>query len=766
MLLPKKIKQYWLVVGGCLLLAGGLSFAGYSFFMQKSPQSKENSAEVLGQITSALADSETSSPDRFKTITSSLGYSLSYDSTAFTARAQTTDASSTKEWVSGLDYDGDDLKETRDYSMVKFRPNQADGKSTSLLDNPELVVLTNIRKGYWDESVKKPENADKSKVDIFMDSITKSQLSNFSGTTVSPATDITINGTPFKKIVYTHRSSTYGLDYSTVDYYYFTVQNDRPYYVSINMTKEKDAQLINSYEAIIKTLTFSPPDQSKLSLNTEQAVLSESTGSPLENTSKTIDKIDPSTIYNVVAKNQIAVVRIGSINCFDIDLMFGKEKLSSIKPACTASIGSGSIVSKDGYIATNGHVVEATKYDAINGYLNLSKSTEELASRSEGMVEYLKRSGVMSSAEAEKFIKDIKNSSKPAVARALSLSQYIKDQDIVTSNRVRSYSVQLSNEPLAADITNNSISFKFTNTNKEAKFVAANYDNSSMADHSDISKMVTTDVALLKMEGNAFPVVDLGELVGVKPRDKLTAIGFPGFVDGGLLTKEKITLPSVTQGFVEEIVSQPLASKYQLVVTSVPIAQGNSGGPSFNSAGEQIGLNTYSILPCDNGSCFGSGIIRGINDFKKLVSDNNIMLKTDSSLSKTWSEGVAALQKSNFSKARNDFNQVAKDYSNHYLAVALGDIADSKLQSRNKTYTLVVAAVAIFSGLTLIVVHFIKSRRSKKAAGLVAMNNQVITAQVATTTAPPASVPNDVGNTVQDVPNTNPAGTNIDNKQP
>lgn len=60
--------------------------------------------------------------------------------------------------------------------------------------------------------------------------------------------------------------------------------------------------------------------------------------------------------------------------------------------------------------------------------------------------------------------------------------------------------------------------------------------------------------------------------------------------------------------------------KIMILTTTVPVAQGNSGGPSFNSDGEQIGLNTYSYFSCaDFSKCFGNGVVRDIADTKALI---------------------------------------------------------------------------------------------------------------------------------------------------
>lgn len=105
----------------------------------------------------------------------------------------------------------------------------------------------------------------------------------------------------------------------------------------------------------------------------------------------------------------------------------------------------------------------------------------------------------------------------------------------------------------------------------------------------------------------AFPVVTLGSVNSVKPGDRVVAVGYPAFVDGGLMTEKHKTVPAVTRGKVNYIGPASSYSSYILIQTSVPIAGGNSGGPAFNDDGEQIGLNTYGQIMCADQQCFGDG---------------------------------------------------------------------------------------------------------------------------------------------------------------
>jgi len=91
-----------------------------------------------------------------------------------------------------------------------------------------------------------------------------------------------------------------------------------------------------------------------------------------------------------------------------------------------------------------------------------------------------------------------------------------------------------------------------------------------------------TDVALLKVEASALPVVKIGDPDALKPGEWVAAIGAPfGFensVTAGIVSAKGRNLPDETY--------------VPFIQTDVAINPGNSGGPLFNLRGEVIGINS------------------------------------------------------------------------------------------------------------------------------------------------------------------------------
>ncbi len=96
-----------------------------------------------------------------------------------------------------------------------------------------------------------------------------------------------------------------------------------------------------------------------------------------------------------------------------------------------------------------------------------------------------------------------------------------------------------------------------------------------------------TDLALIKVDdGNSFPAVALGH-AEAKVGDWVIALGNPFGLEG-----------TVTAGIVSALGRDIGMGSYDnFVQIDAPVNRGNSGGPTFNQAGEVIGVNTAIFSP-------------------------------------------------------------------------------------------------------------------------------------------------------------------------
>lgn len=97
-----------------------------------------------------------------------------------------------------------------------------------------------------------------------------------------------------------------------------------------------------------------------------------------------------------------------------------------------------------------------------------------------------------------------------------------------------------------------------------------------------VGKDAETDVALLKIEGKAFPTINLGDSDAIRPGDWVMALGNP------LMYSHTVTV-GIISAKGRRLGSSALDDFLQ---TDAAINFGNSGGPLVNLRGEVVGINT------------------------------------------------------------------------------------------------------------------------------------------------------------------------------
>ncbi len=726
--LAKHLKRTIIIIAAAVVILAGVAI--YLLFNSIAPKVAAGTPE---QRAAQLVTNGTTSS---RTINSSLGFSVTYNTSTFTAEGQTTDASSTDKYVSGNSYSDKELDQRRPYSIVKFKfpANSKIGKLGS--SAPELDIITNIRRDYWTNRVNLPQNQNKSKLDILTDATNASEASQQMQPTST--TDLTINGIAYRKIVYSYSSKTFGIDSSIQAIYYLTVQNDRPYFISILPIDTTTTDVVPMFDAVIKSINYGNFDSSQLSFvdgrlvsdYVAKTVLASNTSELPTGTSNVPNKLDDKTIINVVAANQPAVVRIGTAACGDVNLLLPDGSVGlTLKHACAGGVGSGSFVSSDGYIATNGHVTRLTPEDLVSGFINMS-SSDNLLSNLHTLYGYLVKIGAATQDDSDSLLAAARTGDQQALSAISALGSLVPAQLIQSGQLDYSYAVQTSNDPIRYTLDSNGFALKTSATVIPAKFVAADVDLSLIANEGGISdsqmsaNSTNSDVSILKASGS-FPTVQLGSINNLNVGSELTAIGFPAFVDGGLSTTDTKTVPSVTQGTVEYIIPQSNTNNHQLIVTDVPIAPGNSGGPSFDKNGNEVGLNTYATSKCANKACFGDGIVRDIADYRALLASNNITLKTNGQISNDWHQGLKAFIGGDYSLAVKDMQVAKNKYPANYLADGFIDIANTQLQIENAARTrvllrvvLIATAVVVLIGIVISIVlvrHLLRHRAAPGA---------------------------------------------------
>ena len=117
----------------------------------------------------------------------------------------------------------------------------------------------------------------------------------------------------------------------------------------------------------------------------------------------------------------------------------------------------------------------------------------------------------------------------------------------------------------------------------------------------------TTDVAVIKIDGNNFPTVSLGNDVASRIGEWVLAIGNPlgleNTVTAGIISAKGRSLG--------DLMNPDNTNRYaisDLIQTDAAINPGNSGGPLVNSRGEVIGINSAIASPTGYNAGYGFAI--------------------------------------------------------------------------------------------------------------------------------------------------------------
>lgn len=118
----------------------------------------------------------------------------------------------------------------------------------------------------------------------------------------------------------------------------------------------------------------------------------------------------------------------------------------------------------------------------------------------------------------------------------------------------------------------------------------------------------STDLALIKIEGNDFPAIPIGNSETLKLGEWVLAVGNPfnltSTVTAGIVSAKSRSLTGGIESFIQ---------------TDAAINQGNSGGALVNSRGELVGIN--SMIYSQTGSYAGYGFAIPTTIMNKVVED-------------------------------------------------------------------------------------------------------------------------------------------------
>ena len=323
-------------------------------------------------------------------------------------------------------------------------------------------------------------------------------------------------------------------------------------------------------------------------------------------------------------------------------------------PFCFVSVGTGFFVNKDGYLATNGHVVKNLPLTTIYYTVNSGNLDPLLTDFLEVYLSQASKTTVTREAVIKR-IKDSHGNKESIYQLAGLIGELYKKNYLKLNNEKNQYFLQLGNN--TAQVVSDGVIIS-------EDVVSADYIDVNYSEPNDQTGFVSSDVALLKANGKIFPALPLGQADDVVVGSNLQVIGFPGAAMGAkamVVDTSSNSEPTITKGVVSAI-KEAKGDKRKLIQTDAAINHGNSGGPAITESGKVIGIATYGITPDQESGSYN--FLRDIQDLKDLMVKNNVTDDTGEVYG-LWKSGLENYWLSYFKYAKNDFEKLKNIYPIH-----------------------------------------------------------------------------------------------------
>lgn len=287
-----------------------------------------------------------------------------------------------------------------------------------------------------------------------------------------------------------------------------------------------------------------------------------------------------------------------------------------VTPPPRQSHGSGFLVNPDGYIITNGHVVQPY----------YEEDDQEVR---EAFVRQSIQQACLESGVSDERKQAAARQLSPRVAPTAAV-ELKKTLTVILPNRekfvgeVKAYSPALAERP--------------------GKQVPPGGDHPTESGK---------DVAVLKIDASNLPTIALGDSEQVQVGQPIHIFGFPGVVMyHDLLDKRSAVEVSVTSGLVSSLKADARGSP--VIQTDAAASWGSSGGPAVNERGEVVGMLTFiSLTPDESQAVQGFNFLVPVNTVKEFARAARVPLDKASPFNIVWHEAVDRYTRSDWAGAQS-----------------------------------------------------------------------------------------------------------------
>lgn len=230
------------------------------------------------------------------------------------------------------------------------------------------------------------------------------------------------------------------------------------------------------------------------------------------------------------------------------------------------------------------------------------------------------------------------------------------------------------------------------------------------------------DAAVVKIEGKNLPTIPLGDSSEVQNQDNIWVSGYPAAADSDLLSPDSSLVSTMNAGQISAT-DKKTDQGSPVIQINAAATHGNSGGPVINEKGQIIGLLTFRGDTVNGQEVQGFNFAVPVNTVKEFVNQAGVR-NTKSETNRLYKEGLELYWGGYYKHALEKFEAVQRIYPNHseikeYIGNSEEKMSKSKmLWSDYATFFYIGDGVAGLLVLILLVFTFAGGSKNKAAAAV------------------------------------------------
>lgn len=359
--------------------------------------------------------------------------------------------------------------------------------------------------------------------------------------------------------------------------------------------------------------------------------------------------------------------------CADIDKYMMKGTRTVSRELNTTMLGSGFIITDDGYVVTNAHVVN-------------------------------EEGNVTRQSFAQQAFREFMNNDAREMERSMGRKLAADEAKALTDANSWYFSQAMKVGKIRKDF-----SVVMGVSGNDGKIIPKEITAELVIQGSPIPGK---DVAILKLKDSLdYPTARIGEDKDLRVGSQVYVLGYPAVATfHPLISGTSIAEATLTRGLVSA--KKNMRGGWEVLQTDASITHGNSGGPAINEEGEVIGLATFGSIDQQRGT-----EIQGMNFIvpTTIVKEYLVRAGVDPGMSKASLEYEKALgyfDKAWYRKALKHFKKVKAQYAGFpFVDQMIGDCnkrIDKGLDETPRTLYYIIGAVVLMA-----IIFFLFFRKKK-----------------------------------------------------